>query len=73
MEAARERHAAIQLQHTPLTLDPKSAQRNGTLAALQKLVNKEIQRSAADKQSLEEDRSKAFDWIHDDHQEFLVK
>ena len=73
MEAARERHAAIHLQHIQLTLDPESAQKNGTLVALQKLVNKEIRKSAADKQSLEEDRSKAFDGIHDDDQEFLVK
>ncbi len=38
LEAARNRHLAIQMQHLHSTLDPIEAEKDGTLASLKKML-----------------------------------
>ena len=73
LEAAQDRQVAIQLKHMQLTLDPEAAQKDGTLASLQKLINKELCYSTSDKDLLEKDRSRTFDDTHEEDQEFVAR
>ncbi len=71
LEAARERHVAIQLQHIQLTLDPAAAQQNGTQKTLEKMVNREISRTAEDKKVFENNYHRTFESSNEDETEFL--
>ena len=73
LEAARERHTAIQIQHIQLTLDPVAAKNNGTLAKLEKLVNKEIQCAEEDRKALDEESRNPIDAPQDADIEFLER
>jgi hypothetical protein len=73
LEAARDRHAEIQLQHIQFTLDPVSAQKNGTLAKLEKLITNEIRQASDDRRALEEDTNRSLDEPHEDDIEFLER
>ncbi len=73
LEAARERHAEKRLQHLQLTLDPIKAKQNGTLAKLEKLVSKEICRSASEKKALAVEFRHMESGPHEEDMEFLDK
>ena len=73
LEAARERQMAIQIQHIQLTLDPAAAKDNGTLAKLEKLVNKEIKCAEEDRKALAEENRYPIDAPQDADIEFLER
>jgi hypothetical protein len=72
LEAARDRHLAIQLQHLHYTLDPVAAEQDGTLDSLKKLLRQESKVSVKDKHALAQDIN-ALEGDHEEDKEFLVK
>ena len=73
LEAARERHAEIQLQHIQVTLNPAVAQRDGTLAKLEKMVEEEQKLLATDRKLLETDHHQAFAEKNEEDEEYQAR
>ena len=73
LEAARERHLAIQMHHLQITLDSNAARKDGTLESLKKMLQKETEILAQDSEALENDQVEAFEGDHDEDLEFLEK
>ncbi len=72
LEAARDCHLAIQLQHLRYTLDPAVAEWDRTLPSLKKLLRKESKISVKDKLALDEDIN-SLEGKHNKDQEFLTQ
>ncbi len=73
LEAANERQLEIQTKHLQLTLDPTTAQRNGTFDSLKQLLTQEIQNVRQGKDLLEKDRASVFESTHEEDQDFLER
>ena len=72
LEAARERHLAIQMQHLHYTLDPVEAEKDGTLFSLKKLLGKEAKLTEKDKLTLDNDVAK-LEGEHEEDKEYTEK
>ena len=55
LEAARERHLAIQMHNLQITLDPNATRKDGTLDSLKEMLQKETEILAQDSEALEND------------------